>query len=64
VKVVGGIVGVVVGFVVGILVSEVILANQQDWTNLIPFALAVLGALVGSTLGRRYSDTRAAPSSR
>ncbi|HET7745372.1 MAG TPA: hypothetical protein VFK76_11605 [Gaiellaceae bacterium] len=41
-----------------------IFANNQSWPDVVPFALEVLGALVGSTLGRRYSDARAAPSSR
>lgn len=63
-KVVGGIVGAVVGFAVGGLFTEVIFANNQSWPDVVPFALEVLGALVGSTLGRRYSDARAAPSSR
>lgn len=64
VKVVGGIVGAVVGFAVGILFTEVIFANDQSWPDVVPFALAVLGTLVGSSLGRRFSDARAAPSSR
>jgi hypothetical protein len=62
VKVVGGIVGAVAGFAVGVLFTEVIFANDQSWPDVVPFALAVLGALVGSTLGRRYSDARAASS--
>ena len=60
-KVVGGIVGVVVGFAVGVLFTEVIFANDQSWPDVVPFALAVLGALVGASLGRRFA---AAPSSR
>ncbi len=60
---VGAIVGVVVGFAVGVLFTEVIFANDQSWPDVVPFALAVLGGLLGSSLGRRYS-TRAAPSSR
>jgi uncharacterized membrane protein YfcA len=62
VKIVGGIVGVVVGFAVGVLFTEVIFANNQSWPDVVPFALAVLGAFVGSSLGRRYA-ARAAPSS-
>ena len=58
------IVGAIVGLAVGVIFTEVIFANDQSWPDVVPFALAVLGALVGSSLGRRYSAGRAASSSR
>lgn len=58
-KIVGGIVGVVVGFAVGVLFTEVIFANDQSWPDVVPFALAVLGWLVGTSLA-----ARSVPSSR
>ena len=58
-KVLGGVVGAIVGFVVGILFTEVIFANHQSWPDVVPFALAVLGALLGASLGRRYVERRA-----
>jgi uncharacterized membrane protein YfcA len=62
-KTVGGILGVVVGFAVGILFTEVIFANSKSWPDVVPFALAILGGLLGSSLGRRFA-TRRAPSAR
>jgi uncharacterized membrane protein YfcA len=62
-KIAGGIFGVLVGFTVGILFTEVIFANTKSWPDVVPFALAILGGLVGSSLGRRFA-TRRAPSAR
>ena len=62
-KIAGGILGVVVGFTVGILFTEVIFANTKSWPDVVPFALAILGGLVGSALGGRLA-TRRAPSAR
>jgi uncharacterized membrane protein YfcA len=62
-KVVGGILGVLAGFAVGIVFTEVIFANDKSWPDVVPFALAILGGLVGSSLGRRLA-TRRAPSAR
>lgn len=61
-KIAGGILGVVVGFTVGILFTEVIFANSKSWPDVVPFALAILGGLVGSSLGRRVASR--APSAR
>ena len=51
--VIGGILGALIGFAVGILFTEVIFANNQSWPDVVPFALAIAGIFVGSTLGRR-----------
>ena len=47
------IIGAIVGFAVGIVISEILFANTTDWTNVIPFVLAVVGWLAGSEVGRR-----------
>jgi hypothetical protein len=49
----GSIVGAVVGFAIGILFTEVLFANNASWPDVVPFALGVLGWLVGSALVRR-----------
>ena len=54
---VGRIVGAILGFAVGILFSEVIFANDRDWTNVIPFVLAVVGIMAGSALAHRLAKT-------
>jgi len=46
--VLGAIVGAVAGFAIGILFVEVIFANNQSWPDVVPFVLAILGALTGS----------------
>lgn len=51
----GRIVGAIVGFAVGVLFTEVIFANDQSWPDVVPFALAVLGIVVGSAVGRRFA---------
>jgi hypothetical protein len=48
-----GILGAILGFAVGIVFTEVIFPNNQDWPTVVPFALAVLGWLVGSTAAQR-----------
>src|SRR5437660_4839219 len=58
-SVLGGIVGAVLGFFVGIVFTEVIFVNNQSWPDVVPFALAVIGAFVGSSLGRRARSRRA-----
>ena len=58
-SVLGGIVGAIVGFAVGIVFSEIIFANSHDWTNVIPFAVAVAGWLAGSASVRRARARRA-----
>jgi ABC-type antimicrobial peptide transport system permease subunit len=59
----GGILGVVVGFAVGILFTEVIFSNNQSWPDVVPVALAVIGALVGASAARHLSrrDNRRSP---
>jgi TRAP-type C4-dicarboxylate transport system permease small subunit len=54
----GGILGVLVGFSVGIVFSEIIFANSASWTDVVPVALAALGALAGASLGRRFGGHR------
>ncbi|HEY6835786.1 MAG TPA: hypothetical protein VI142_04870 [Gaiellaceae bacterium] len=54
----GAIVGILVGFAVGVFFTEWVFANNQSWTDVVPFALAVLGGLVGHELGRRFSVNR------
>lgn len=49
----GSIVGAIVGFAIGILFTEVLFANDASWPDVVPFALGVLGWLVGSALVRR-----------
>ena len=55
---IGGIFGALIGFVVGILFVEVIFANNQSWPDIVPFALAAVGWLVGTTLVRRFAVRR------
>jgi hypothetical protein len=52
VVVIAGIVGVLVGFGIGLLMGEVILSEQGDWTNVLPWVLAVAGWLVGAGAAR------------
>ena len=56
--VLGGILGLVVGFVVGILFTEVVFANNASWPDVVPFVLAVAGAVGGAQLGRRFATRR------
>jgi hypothetical protein len=58
VQVLGAVVAGIVGFGVGILVTEVIFANDKSWPDVVPIALAVLGGLVGASLGRRRAARR------
>jgi hypothetical protein len=50
---VGRIVGAIPGFAFGVLFTEVIFANDQSWPDVVPFALAVAGIVVGSAVARR-----------
>ena len=43
----GAILGGIVGFAIGILFVEVIFANNQSWPDVVPFVLAIVGALAG-----------------
>ena len=52
--IIAGIIGALVGFAIGILFTEIIFANNQSWPDVVPFALALLGFLVGRELGRRW----------
>lgn len=49
----GSIVGAMAGFVVGVVIVEVAVESHTGWTDVVPFALGVLGWLVGSALVRR-----------
>ena len=57
------IVGILVGFTLGVTLTEVVLAGSGlgDWTNAVPFVLAVVGWLAGSEFGLRVSRTATAP---
>jgi hypothetical protein len=57
--VLGALLGIVIGFAIGILFTEVIFANNASWPDVIPFALAILGALAGSQFGRQLTARRA-----
>ena len=57
--VVGGIVGALLGFGVGLLLTEVIIGNPAnhsgfDWAFWTDAVLAIVGALVGVALARRF----------
>ena len=54
----GTVLGAIVGFVVGIVFVEWVFANNQSWSDVVPFAVAALGGLVGHELGRRFSVSR------
>ncbi len=54
------IIGVIAGFALGLWLGEVGLKSQGDWTNILPFVLAVVGWLVGSEVGRRLANRTAA----
>jgi uncharacterized membrane protein YccC len=58
----GGILGVIAGFAVGVLFTEVIFSNNESWPDVVPVALAVIGALAGAAGGRRFGrrDSRGA----
>ena len=58
----GGIVGAIVGFVVGVLITEVIFDIHESWSDAVAFGLAVVGILVGSSLGRRFANRDVQPS--
>ena len=52
---VGRIVGAILGFAIGVLFTEVIFANDQSWPDVVPFALAVAGIVVGAAVARRFT---------
>ena len=55
----GAIGGILVGFAVGVVFTEWVFANNQSWTDVVPFALAAIGGLAGHELGRRFRLHRA-----
>jgi len=60
VRLLGGFIGVLFGFAVGILLVEVIFASNQSWPDVVPFALAAAGWLIGSSVARRAQPARGA----
>ena len=56
----GGLLGAVAGFVIGILLTEVAFTSDASWPDVVPFALAVLGWLVGSSTVRSVRARRTA----
>jgi hypothetical protein len=60
VVVLGGVLGALAGLVVGVLFTELIFANNQSWPDVVPFALAVAGALAGAEGARRLRTRRRA----
>ena len=58
----GGILGVIAGSAVGILFTEVIFSNDESWPDVVPIALAVVGALAGAATARRLRRRSARPS--
>jgi uncharacterized membrane protein AbrB (regulator of aidB expression) len=62
--VLGGIVGAVLGFVIAILITQVVIGGIHTYQidDVLVFAAAVLGALVGSSLTRRFVNRNAKPS--
>jgi hypothetical protein len=58
----GRIVGVIFGFAIGILFTEVIFSNNQSWPDVVPFALAVVGIIVGGSVAQRFANRNAEPS--
>jgi hypothetical protein len=59
VAIVAGIVGALAGFTLGVVFTEIIFANNADWPNVVPFALAVTGWLVARELVRRRHGRKA-----
>ena len=59
--VLAGIVGALVGFTVGVVFTEIVFANNADWPNVIPFALAVTGWLGARELVRRRRSRKPKP---
>ena len=55
---IGGIVGTLIGFAVGLFFAEAVLTTQGDWTNILPFVLAVVGRQVGSATTQRASKRK------
>jgi hypothetical protein len=62
VSLVGMILGAIVGFAIGILFVEIIFSNNQSWPDVVPFVLAVLGALAGREAARRMRASQPGPS--
>jgi hypothetical protein len=63
VVVLGGIVGAILGFLVGLLITEAIVGNPAngsgfDWQLWTDVALAIVGAIAGSSLARRLVNRR------
>lgn len=46
---------------IGALITEVIFDIHESWSDAVPFGLAVVGILAGSSLGRRLANRDAQP---
>jgi hypothetical protein len=57
------VVGALLGFALGIVLVEVVFANGASWPDVVPFALAALGWLVGRGVGPRPDPPAREPSS-
>ena len=57
----GRIAGAIIGFAVAILITQVIIGGIHTYQidDVIVFAAAVLGALIGSSLARRFTNRNA-----
>jgi H+/Cl- antiporter ClcA len=63
----GGIVGALHGFGIALHITEVILSNPAtgsgfDWQFWMDIVLAIVGALAGVSLARRFANRNAKPS--
>lgn len=56
-----GVLGALFGLVVGLALVEWIFANNQSWPDVVPFALAAAGWLIGRALVRRRAARHSAP---
>jgi uncharacterized membrane protein AbrB (regulator of aidB expression) len=61
--VLGGLVGAIFGFAVAILITQVVVGgiHTHQIDDVLVFAAAVLGALIGSSLARRFANRNAKP---
>jgi len=60
-RVLAGVLGALLGLVVGLALVEWIFANDQSWPDVVPFALAAAGWLIGRAVVRRRAVRRPPP---